>query len=62
MSWTATINVRDLRTFRNGEYVMTVFPSLQDDLYHVIIENEFCVTINNLMTKDAIENVYGIKL
>ena len=54
---------RDVRTFRYLQYSMLIIPSLQDDLSHVIVEEEGNgVILNCLLTKEGIYNIYGIEL
>ena len=54
---------RDIKMFRFKSYSMMIIPSLQDDLFHVIVEKEGeGVSINCLLTKEGIFNAYCIEL
>ncbi len=62
MKWEEVNTVRDFRTFRSGDFVMTVFHSLHDDLYNVVVEVECAVAIHRTLDALRIKRLYGIEL
>ena len=62
MKWEEVNTVRDFRTFRSGDFVMTVFHSLHDDLYNMIVEVEGAVAIHRTIDALRIKRQYGIDL
>ena len=62
MKWEEVNTVRDFRTFRNGDSVMTIFHSIHDHIFNVIIEIEGKVITNHQMGRPGILRYYGIDL
>lgn len=59
--WTHMQSSRDVRSYQSSDYHMMIIPSLQEDLWHVIMENENDgVMLNCLLTKEAILEIHGI--
>jgi len=61
--WEHIQGARDVQTFACADYRMLIIPSLQDEMHHVIIERaEEGITLRCLLTKEAIEEAYDIKI
>lgn len=59
--WEHIEGSRGVKTYACCEYRMLIIPSLQGDLYHVIMERENeGVTLNCLLTDDTIKEAHGI--
>ena len=62
IEWAEMESSRDVRSFRYGDNMMMIIPSLQDDLFHVIVGKPSYTPVNILLTKEGIWNQYGIEL
>ena len=60
--WEEVESVRMVRQFKYEDHQIMIIPSMQDDLYHFILANQFGIVLNILLTEEAIYNTYGIEL